>query len=117
MLGHSSGRFLEKRARVAPGSDPEPASSFLRGLRFGGLVNLFVARGVRGGELAVALSTTPNSTSANAWPARPFQALPRQIPGSIGLRAFRSVSSGAKYALIKPHPENHQPRCRPVDRN
>ena len=38
---------------------------------------------VRGEELAVALSTTPNSTSANAWPARPFQALPRQIPGSI----------------------------------
>ena len=49
----------------------------------------------RSGELAVALSTTPNSTSANAWPARPFQALARQISGSIGLRAFRNVPSDA----------------------
>jgi hypothetical protein len=31
----------------------------------------------------VALSTTPDSTSANAWPARPYQALPRQILGPI----------------------------------
>jgi hypothetical protein len=50
---------------------------------------------VRSEELAVALSTTPNSTSANAWPARPFPALPRPIPGSTGLRAFRNVPSGA----------------------
>ena len=50
---------------------------------------------VRSGELAVALSTTPDSTSANAWPARPFQALPRQIPGSRSLRAVRNVPSDA----------------------
>ena len=50
---------------------------------------------VRGEELAVALSTTPDSTSANAWPARPFQALPRQIPGSRSLRAVRNVPSDA----------------------
>jgi hypothetical protein len=43
--------------------------------------------------LAVALSTTLNATSANAWPARPFQALPRQIPGSILLRVFHGVPS------------------------
>jgi hypothetical protein len=49
----------------------------------------------RSGELAVALSTTPDSTSANAWPARPYQALPRPIPGPIGLRAFRNVPSSA----------------------
>jgi hypothetical protein len=30
---------------LTPGSDPESASSSLRGLRFGGLVILFVARG------------------------------------------------------------------------
>jgi hypothetical protein len=29
---------------------------------------------VRGKELAVALSTMPDSTSSNAWPARPCQA-------------------------------------------
>ena len=50
---------------------------------------------VRSGELAVALSTTPDSTSANAWPARPFQAWPRQIPGSRSRRAVRNVPSGA----------------------
>jgi hypothetical protein len=43
----------------------------------------------------VALSTTPDSTRSNAWPARPCQARPRHIPGSIGLRVFRSVPSGA----------------------
>ena len=61
---------------------------------------------VRGEELAVALSTTPNSTSANAWPARPFQALPRQIPGSIRLRAFRNVPSdvGVRADLTLPWP-------------
>jgi hypothetical protein len=31
----------------------------------------------------VALSITPDSTGTNAAPARPFQALPRQIRGSI----------------------------------
>ncbi len=50
---------------------------------------------VRGEEYAVALSTTPDSTSANAWPARPCPALPRQDPGSIQLRAVRSVPSDA----------------------
>ena len=72
----------------------------------GGLVILFAARGVRGKELAVALSTTPNSTSANAWPPRSFQALPRPIPGSIGLRAFRSVPSGASVRAdcVMPYP-------------
>jgi hypothetical protein len=50
---------------------------------------------VRSEELAVALSTTPDSTSTNAWPAGPCQALPRPIPGPIGLRAFRNVPSSA----------------------
>jgi hypothetical protein len=48
---------------------------------------------VQSEELAVALLTTPDSTSANARPARPYQALPRQIPGSNGLRVFRNVPS------------------------
>ena len=50
---------------------------------------------VRSEELAVALSITPDSMSANAWPTRPYQALPRQIPDPTGLRAFRNVPSGA----------------------
>jgi hypothetical protein len=57
---------------------------------------------VRGEELAVALSTTPDSTSTNAWPARPYQALPRQIPGSIRLRAFRNVPSDARVRADHP---------------
>ena len=61
---------------------------------------------VRGEELAVALSTTPDLMSANAWSARPFQALPRPISGSIGLRAFRNVPSdaGARADHVVPSP-------------
>ena len=65
------------------------------GLRLDGLVILLWPVTARSEELAVALSTTPNSTSANAWPARPFPALPRQIRGSKSTRAFRNVPSGA----------------------
>src|SRR5208282_5016543 len=36
---------LKSGLALTPGSDPETASSFLRGLRLGGLVTLFVARG------------------------------------------------------------------------
>ena len=36
---------LKSGLALAPGPDPESASSFLRGLRLGGLVTLFVARG------------------------------------------------------------------------
>jgi hypothetical protein len=36
---------LKSGLALTPGSDPESASSFLRGLRLGGLVILFVARG------------------------------------------------------------------------
>ena len=36
---------LKSGLALTPGSDPESASSFLRGLRLGGLVTLFVARG------------------------------------------------------------------------
>ena len=50
---------------------------------------------VRGEELAVALSTTPDSPSSNAWPARPYQAQPRHSPGLICLRVFADVPSGA----------------------
>jgi hypothetical protein len=58
---------------------------------------------VRGKELAVALHTTPNSTSSNAWPARPCQARPRHIPGSIGLRALYCTPSGARVrARLRP---------------
>jgi hypothetical protein len=75
---------LKSGLALTPGSDPESASSF----PWGGFVSAVWSSClwpvvVRGEELAVALSTTPNSTSANAWPARSFQALPRQIPGSI----------------------------------
>jgi hypothetical protein len=61
---------------------------------------------VRGEELAVALSTTPNSTSANALPARPFPALPRQTPGSRSLRAFYNVPSDASLRAdrVMPYP-------------
>ena len=38
---------------------------------------------VRGEELAVTLSTTLDSTSSNAWTARPHQAQPRHIPDLI----------------------------------
>jgi hypothetical protein len=56
--------------------------------------------------LAVALSTTPNSTSANALPARPFPALPRQTPGSRSLRAFYNVPSDASLRAdrVMPYP-------------
>ena len=36
---------LKSGLALTPGSDPESASSYLRGLRLGGLVILFVARG------------------------------------------------------------------------
>ena len=36
---------LKSGLALTPGSDPDTASSFLRGLRLGGLVILFVARG------------------------------------------------------------------------
>ena len=36
---------LKSGLALAPGSDPESASSFRGGLRLGGLVTLFVARG------------------------------------------------------------------------
>jgi len=36
---------LKSGLALTPGSDPETASSFLRGLRLGGLAILFVARG------------------------------------------------------------------------
>ena len=53
----------------------------------------------------MSLSATPDSTSANAWPTRPFQALPRPIRGSIGLRAFRNVPSGTSVRAdcVMPH--------------
>ena len=57
-------------------------------------------------ELAVALPTTPDSPSTNAWTARPCQARPRHTPGSIRLRVFRSVPSGvgvrANYLAPRP---------------
>jgi hypothetical protein len=49
---------------------------------------------VRGEELAVDLTKTPDSTRSNAWPARPRQARTRSIPSLTILRAFRRVPSG-----------------------
>ena len=49
---------------------------------------------VRGEELAVDLTNTPDSTSSNAWPARPRQARTRYIPSLSILRAFGRVLSG-----------------------
>jgi hypothetical protein len=42
----------------------------------------------------VDLTNTPNSTSSNAWPARPHQARTRYIPSPTILRAFLRVLSG-----------------------
>jgi hypothetical protein len=94
VLGHSSGRFLAERTHVRP----RLFSRIRKQLPAGGFVlavwsSCLWPTGDRGEELAVALSTTLNATSANAWPARPFQALPRQFPGSILLRVFHSVPS------------------------
>ncbi len=49
---------------------------------------------VRGEELAVDLTNTPDSTSSNAWPARPRQARTRYIPSLSILRVFGRVLSG-----------------------
>ena len=72
---------LKSGLALAPGSDPEPASSSAGGFVLTIWSSCLWPVAVRGEELAVALSTTPNSTSSNAWPARPCPALPRQIPG------------------------------------
>jgi len=58
---------------------------------------------VRGEELAVALSTTPNPTSANAWPARPFQARPLHSLRLTLLRALHCTPSGVRVrACLRP---------------
>jgi hypothetical protein len=49
---------------------------------------------VHGEELAEDLANTPDSTSSNAWPARPRPARTRYIPGLTILRVFRRVPSG-----------------------
>src|SRR5208282_5597097 len=58
---------------------------------------------VRGEELAVALSTTPDSTSSNAWPARPCQARPRHSLRPTLLRALNCTPSGVRLrACLRP---------------
>src|SRR5208282_1096263 len=66
---------------LTPGSDPEPASSFLRGLRLDDLVILFVARGgpqrgIGGGPVShaklsklerLAGPSAPNSATPCSW--------------------------------------------------
>jgi hypothetical protein len=58
----------------------------------------------------VALSTTPDSTSSNASPARPCQARPRHTPGSTRLRVFRSVPGDASVRadLTPPDPPTYR---------
>jgi hypothetical protein len=72
---------LKSGLALAPGSDPESASSFLRGLRLGGLVILFVARGgprrgIGGGPVhhaglnnleRLAGPSVPSSATPHAW--------------------------------------------------
>ena len=65
---------------------------------------------VRGEELAVALSTTPDSTSSNAWPAGPYQARPRHSLRPTLLRVFRSVPGDASVRadLTPPDPPTYR---------
>jgi len=48
----------------------------------------------------------PGTPSGNASPARPRRVTSRYIVGPTGLRAFRSVPSGAdpRADLLEPHP-------------
>jgi low affinity iron permease len=58
---------------------------------------------VRGEELAVALSTTPDSTSSNAWPARPCQARPHHSLRPTLLRALYCTPRGVRSrAYLRP---------------
>ena len=58
---------------------------------------------VRGEELAVALSTTPDSTSSNAWPARPRRARPLHSLRLTLLRALHCTPSGVRVcACLRP---------------
>jgi len=58
---------------------------------------------VRGEELAVALSTTPDSTSSNAWPAGPYQARPRHSLRPTLLRALYCTPRGVRpRACLRP---------------
>src|SRR5271169_5720862 len=72
---------LKSGLALTPGSDPESASSSLRGLRLGGLVILFVARGgpwrgIGGGPVhhaaliqreRLAGPSVPSSATPNSW--------------------------------------------------
>jgi hypothetical protein len=72
---------LKSGPALAPGSEPESASSFLRGLRLGGLAILFVARGgprrgIGGGPVhhaglnkheRLAGPSVPNFATPNSW--------------------------------------------------
>jgi hypothetical protein len=64
---------------------------------------------VRGEELAVALSTTPDSTSSNAWPAGPCQARPRHSSRPTLLRALYCTPSDVRVrAFVR---SRHLPRA------
>ena len=80
---------------LTPGSDPESASSFLReGFVLAVWSSCLWPAAVRGKELAVDLSNTPDSTSSNAWPTRPRQARTRYIPSMTILRVSPRAEGG-----------------------
>ncbi len=92
---------------MAPGSDPESASSFLRGLRLGGLVILFVARGgprrgIGGGPIhharlnkreRLAGRSVPSFATPYSW----FDLTPRfrSVPSDVGVRAADATPGAA----------------------
>jgi hypothetical protein len=118
VLGHSSGRFLEERAGVAPGPDPECASSSLRGASFWRSGHPVCgpwrsAAGIGGGHVRhaelnkrerLAGPSVPSFATPNSW----FDLTPR-----ISQRAERRQRTRRlRHAL-----SSHQARCCPVDRN
>jgi len=94
VLGCSSGRFFEERARVGP----RLWSRIRKQLPEGGFV-LAIWSSCRGprrsaaSELAVVPSAAPGSPSLNAWPAHPRDVLPRHELRPASLRAFCRVPS------------------------
>ncbi len=98
---------LKSGLALAPGSDPESASSFLRGLRLGGLVILFVARGgprrgIGGGPIhharlnkreRLAGRSVPSFATPYSW----FDLTPRfrSVPSDVGVCAADATPGAA----------------------
>ena len=95
---------LKSGLALTPGSDPESASSYLRGLRLGGLVILFVARGgprrgIGGGPVhhaglnkleRLAGPSVPSSATPYIW----LDLTPRFLQRAEQRRTMRLTRSG-----------------------